>query len=74
MGECAARRADHRVEPDAETAETPGLHHYLLSGQDVTEPAERRMPRAGGGPMSPSGLTDLLPDARPTAAGIRSLP
>ena len=42
MGERAARRADHRVEPDAET---PGLHHHLLGGQDVTEPAERRMPR-----------------------------
>ena len=44
MGERAARGADHRVEPDAET---PGLHHYLLGGQDVTEPAERRMPRGG---------------------------
>ncbi len=41
VGERAARGADHRVEPDAER---PGLRRHLLSGQDVAEPAERRMP------------------------------
>ena len=55
MGERAARGADHRIEPDAER---PGLRRHLLGGQDVAEPAERRMP--GGGmdhvrPAAPAG-------------------
>ena len=40
VGECAPRGAYHRVEPETLR---PRLLHHLVGGDDVAEPAERRM-------------------------------
>ena len=60
VGERAARGADHRVEPDAER---PGLRRHLLGGQDVTEPAERRMPGGGMDHVRAATLAGQRPGA-----------
>ena len=51
MGECAARGADHGVEPGA-----GGLVHDLFGGKHVAEPAEQRMPRGGVDDVGPAAL------------------
>ena len=58
VGERAARGADHRVEPDTESR---GLRHEFLGGDDVAEPAERRMPRGGVNDVRPATLAGERP-------------
>ena len=53
MGECAARGAEHRIEPNASGA---GLVHDLACRRHVAEPAKRRVAGCGMDDVRPAAL------------------